>query len=441
MKRRPFLGAGVGTAALLAGNLNCKNRKPEALNNTRSATGNGKLAGLSLEELRGNYRHDLFEEFLPFVEKYVIDKKYGGFMCNVDRDGARINSEKSTWNEGRGIWVFSFLYNNIDPDPKWLEIARKSVDFILKTRPEGDTLWHKSFTREGALLGDPDTLIYSDLFVANGLQEFSKAAGDKYWDISKEIMLKCIDIYDNRPGYASLKPIDTSPGVSRPRIFSHWFQLVRLAIQMLEKRSDPEVQAVVNRCIDAIMNAHYNPGFRLITEYVSHDLSPIDSDYGQEITTHAQETLWLVMQEAVRRGDEQLFDKAVERFKRHVEVLWDDVYGGLFSLKHVDDNLWNTNKPLWLQVEVLFGTLTLIELTGDPWAKEWFSKMYSYFRDKFYLKRHGLPLWLFYGDRKVTFRPHASLVGIFQQPRHLMLNLLTLDRIIENGGKAAGIFQ
>ena len=142
----------------------------------------------------------------------------------------------------------------------------------------------------------------------------------------------------------------------------------------------------------------------------------------------------------MRKGDRELFDTAVERFKRHVEVLWDDVYGGLFILKHADKNLWNTNKPLWLQVEVLFGTMTLLELTGDPWAKKWFGKMYAYVRDTFYLKQRGLPLWMFNGDRKVTFRPHASRVGIFQQPRHLMLNLLALDRIIKNGGKAAGVF-
>ena len=440
MKRRPFLGAALGTGALLTGTSSCNRRSETSQNNPLPDT-IGKLAGYSLEELRELYRKDLFDEFLPFVDAFVIDHEYGGFMCSVDREGNRLKTDKSTWNQGRGIWVLSFLFNNIDPNPKWLEASRKSVEFILKTRPDGDTLWHKSFTREGKPIGDPDTVVYSDLFVANGLQEFSQAGGDEYWDTAKEIMLKCIDIYDNRPDYASLKPTDTSPEVPRPRIFSHWFQIGRLAMQMLEKRHDPEVQAVVDRCVDAVMNAHYNPEFRLMTEYVNHDLSHIDNDYGQAVTTHAQEVLWLVMQEAVRRGDRQLFDTAVERFKRHVEVLWDDVYGGLMTLRHADENRWSTGKPLWLQVEVLFGTMTLIELTGDQWAKEWFTKMYTWFRDKYYLKKHGLPLWMFYGDRKLTFNPKATRVGIFQQPRHLMLNILALDRIIANGGKAAGVFQ
>ena len=441
MKRRSFFGTTAGTAVFLAGTNGCTGRNSKKQDNSLSVTVDCKLAGYTLEELHEMYRQDLFDEFLPFVEKYVNDREYGGFMTNVDRDGTRIDTEKSAWNEGRGIWVFSYIYNHIDRDSKWLEIARKSVDFILKTKPEGDILWHNKFTREGQPIGDPDTVVYSDLFVANGLQEFSVAAGEEYWDMAKELMLKCIDIYDNRPDYGSLKSTDTLPEVSRPRIFSHWFQLGRLALQMLEKRHDEQVQAVADRCVDAVMNAHYNPDFRLITEYVNHDLSPIDNDYGQEVTSHAQEMLWLVMQEAVRRGDKELFDNAVERFKRHVEVLWDDVYGGLFTLKHVDNNIWNTNKSLWLQVEVLFGTMTLIELTGDLWAKEWFSKMYKYFREKFYLQKYNLPLWMFYGDRKVTFTPHSTRVGIFQQPRHLMLNLQSLDRMIKNNGEAAGVFR
>ena len=435
MKRRSFLNAAGTASAASAIGLGCGKTETQLELVIRT----DKLAGMTIPELREQYRSDLYDEFLPFAERFVIDNEYGGFMTGVDRDGTRLDTGKGTWDQGRGIWIFSFLYNNIDHDPKWLEAARKAAEFILKTRPKGDTLWHRQFTREGAPVGEPDSVIYSDLFVANGLQEYSKAAGGEYWDIAREILLKCVDIYDNRPGYASLKPTDTSPGVDRPRIFSHWFQMGRLALQMLEKKSDPSVETVMDRCIDAIMKAHFNLGFRLNTEYVNHDMSPIEGDYGQEITNHAQEVLWLIMNEAVRRKDRWFFETAAERFKRHVEVLWDDVYGGLFTLKHADNNIWSTGKPLWLQVEVLFGTMSLIELTGDPWAKEWFARMYSYVRDKFYLKQRGLPMWIDGGDRKVTFDPHTRRVGIFQQPRHLMLNLLALDRIIKNGGKLSYI--
>ncbi|MCP5117846.1 MAG: hypothetical protein GY953_44065, partial [bacterium] len=77
MKRRSLLGAPFGGATLLA----------SCADNVQVATAPVKtLADLTLEELRDQYRRDLFGDFLPFMEKYVIDHEYGGFLCNTDRD-------------------------------------------------------------------------------------------------------------------------------------------------------------------------------------------------------------------------------------------------------------------------------------------------------------------------------------------------------------------
>ena len=117
------------------------------------------------------------------------------------------------------------------------------------------------------------------------------------------------------------------------------------------------------------------------------------------------------------------------------------VYGGAFRcLVHVDDNVWKVDKVLWLQEEVLIGTLFMIDHTGDQWARDWFSKMYTYVMDKFPLRQYGYPLWILSADRKVTFREKASRVGNFHHPRHLMLNLLALDRIIGRGNRISGLF-
>ncbi|MBT4484074.1 MAG: hypothetical protein HOC71_10410, partial [Candidatus Latescibacteria bacterium] len=139
MKRRNFLGAAAGTGALVSGLAGCaqehdmeKREKPEKI-----VTDNGTLARKTLEELREEYRYWLLDDYLPFMEKYVIDHEYGGFMCTTDRDGTNINTNKRTWYEGRGIWVYSHLYNTVKQDPKYLDFARKSVEFILKQNPTG----------------------------------------------------------------------------------------------------------------------------------------------------------------------------------------------------------------------------------------------------------------------------------------------------------------
>ncbi len=145
-----------------------------------------------LRQIKRQYEYDLYEDFLPFMDKYVVDHEYGSFMCTADRDGTRLSTDKSAWYTGRGIWVYSFLFNNLTHDPKHLEVARKAVEFILKSKPEGDGLWPSAFTREGEPKGAPDARTYGDLFIASGLAEFSAASGEpRFWDMAKEILLKC----------------------------------------------------------------------------------------------------------------------------------------------------------------------------------------------------------------------------------------------------------
>ena len=169
MKRRRFLtGSAITSSGLLMG-INACNTKEE----------DGVSEDTSVAQLLEQYRYYLFDDFLPFMDKYVVDHKYGGFMCNTDRDGTNITQNKTAWYEGRGIWVYSFLYNKLKKDPEYLEIAGKSVEFILKNEPSGDNLWPGSFSREGKPIGDPPDNIYGDLFVANGLSEYSQASGEE----------------------------------------------------------------------------------------------------------------------------------------------------------------------------------------------------------------------------------------------------------------------
>ena len=228
--------------------------------------GGVKLAGLSLEALRDQYWRDLFEDFLPFMEKYVIDPQYGGFMCDVDTNGTRLSARKMTWLEGRGIWVYSFLYKNFGRQPKYLEVARKSIQFILESKPKDiDALWPELFTRGGEPLTPPATSIYGDLFVAEGLAEYSWASGEeKYWGLAKEIILKCLRTYD-RPdyepkiigSYVALKPFPF-PGA---RIQGVSMVLTRIISQMLEMRPDQELERIISRCVDVVLHHHYNPEF------------------------------------------------------------------------------------------------------------------------------------------------------------------------------------
>ena len=431
MRRRTFLGTAMLAAPASA---------------EQEPAGTSGEAALQLTQLRDQYRYDLFEDFLPFMDKHVIDRQRGGFLCNTDRDGRNLTDTKAAWYEGRGIWVYSFLYNNFGKRKEHLDVARKSVEFILAAKPQGeDSLWPAAFTGDGKPLGPPATEIYGDLFIAEGLAEYARATGERrYWDMAKGLVLKCVRIY-NRPDYApnivasySGPPTIAFPGA---RIQGVSMVLIRGLGPMLEQRADPELQALLNHALDAVLERHYNPEFDLNNELLEHDYSRPRGELAQFVYTgHSIETLWMIAHEAVRTGNKSLFDRAMQRFRRHVGVSWDEVYGGVFrSLNHVDKNLWAVDKVLWEQEEVLIGSLLAFEHTGAPWAAQMFSRMNAYVRAKYPLRPHGYSLWITSADRKVTFEPHATRVENYHHPRHLMLNLLALERMIARGGKPAGI--
>ena len=92
MKRRTFIGASAGAA--LTGLHGCKVEKIEQPHKIPAAADKGTLGGLTLEELGKQYRYDLFDDFLAFLDSFVIDHEYGGFMCTTDRSGKNLSTSK-----------------------------------------------------------------------------------------------------------------------------------------------------------------------------------------------------------------------------------------------------------------------------------------------------------------------------------------------------------
>jgi mannose/cellobiose epimerase-like protein (N-acyl-D-glucosamine 2-epimerase family) len=382
----------------------------------------------------------LLGKFIPNMDKYVVDHELGGFMCSIDiRSRKLINTTKRAWFEGRGIWMFSFLYNNIEKKARYLEIASKSKDFILKLFPKDGTYYISSFTKEGVPVGNVEGDIYGNLFVAEGLAEYSKAVGDKrYFDQAKDIIIKAVARYD-RPDFTY--DYKAEKRVAGPRILGHWMILLSLSTQMLRQHPDKEIRALADRCVDAIMNHHLNPEFKLLNEALAHDMSPLTDPIASQFGDigHGCETLAFVMNYAVLIKDANLFKSASEAFKRHVDVAWDDIYGGHFHvMDNVSTNTWTLNKLRWLQEEILIGALILIEHTGDEWALNCFARTEAYVREKYVRPEYAFVVDS--GDRKME--KHTSVrAEHYHYPRQLMVSILAIDRILKRGEKPSGIFS
>src|SRR5699024_12658680 len=99
------------------------------------------LAAKYLYQSVSEYKTFLFDDYLPFIEQYVFDHEFGGFKCNTPYSGRNISTDKRTWYDARGVWVYSYLYVNLDKDIRYSHNVEKTVELLLNIINEENKLW------------------------------------------------------------------------------------------------------------------------------------------------------------------------------------------------------------------------------------------------------------------------------------------------------------
>jgi N-acylglucosamine 2-epimerase len=406
----------------------------------KQATGNSRtttLAGMTLDQLRERYARELFEVFVPFWEEHGFDAEHGGFMCGLDYDGRLVHTDKFVWFQGRGIWIFSYLYNNFRKDPRYLEIARRTKDFMLKHARRDDGRWAELLSRDGRVLEGPSDMPFGGQFMAEGLHEYAQAAGDEQ---AHELALQIMKSLHGQS--------NASPGTLRPQ--GRYMLNAHITNQMLGRARDPLMIEMNEIGVDAIVNRYYNPEIGLNNEL-------LDDDWGRpkEQATicnlgHSVEALWMVLDAAVHRKDQAVWDLCAERLRRHIEVGWDDVHGGLSLMVNVDqpDYEWPVERPVgtslefrcsgeykhiktsWALDEILIATLKVLERGPAEWAQRAFGLAQASLDDQHSMKKHGHPAgFMLFTDRQHTLQPTATRQDNYHHLRSVMLCLQSLYRL------------
>jgi mannose/cellobiose epimerase-like protein (N-acyl-D-glucosamine 2-epimerase family) len=196
----------------------------------------------------------------------------------------------------------------------------------------------------------------------------------------------------------------------------------------------------------------------LFNELLNPDLSRNKDEATKAVLGHGVEFMWIVMLEAERLKDQQLFDTAASRMLNQLNVAWDYIYGGLINAVNVDhgDFDWpvirpagsqmefhnvgeyNYMKSLWSVAEAMVGLMLAFEHTRPEWAARFYELCQRVIDEKFSLRKHGHPLHILYADRKITYVPRASRKGNYHYPRMLAYNIQSLDRMIARGGQPTG---
>ena len=405
-----------------------------------------RLAGKSLKELYGFYFDVLFDGFLPFWEKGGLDNKFGGIICELNEDGNIETDEKTITFQGRGLWLYSYLFNFFGGD-SWLENAKNIHEFMLNHMYVGKGRWYEKVTRQGQPTSGVGIDVFGWLFAAGGLIQYYKALGnDEDLKLAKESILAGLAKYD-MANYTGVE-IESSSGIKTNNLSlrsqGHSMVIIWMLTELLSFMQDDDLEKIQAQHVDHLINRFWNEEYGISNEYLKHDYSRSENTYWYMFTGHSIEVMWMLLHEAIRKKDKQLFDKVSDRLKTLLDKSWDKEYGGIGSEHYfaIDRPGYprgqNYNmKTMWTHTEILIGCLTVLEYTGADWVADYYNRAFEFTLRTMPKPQHGV--WRQAVDRQGNDikRPEFSIYrkDNFHQPRFLMLNMLSLDRLIKNNGK------
>lgn len=382
-----------------------------------------------LDTYASQYKNELLNNIMPFWLQKSKDSVNGGYFTCLNRDGSIFDTDKFMWLQGREVWCFSFMYNNVDKKQEWLNMALHGAGFMEKYGRDENGDWYFSLTAEGKPLIQPYN-IFSDCFATMAFASLDKAYPDnRYKKIAVDTFENILRRKDNWKG----KYNKAYPGTRQLKNFSLPMILCNLSLELEHLLGAEKVNEFIPAVTHEVMEVFYQPDSGLILENVYEDGSFCDSLEGRVVNPgHAIEAMWFIMDLGKRIGDDALIEKACKIMLDTVEYGWDNEYNGIFYFLDVkgsppqqlewDQKLW------WVHVEALVALAKGYKYTGDERCLHWFEKVHDYTWKHF--KDSDFGEWFGYLNRRgevLLPLKGGKWKGCFHVPRALYQVWKTLE--------------
>lgn len=359
------------------------------------------MVNVDFKEIVSRYEKELMENCLPFWLEHSQDKEYGGYFSCLNRDGSVYDTDKFIWLQGREVWMFAMLYNNVEKNQQWLDCAIQGAEFLKKYGHDENWDFYFSLDRKGNPLVQPYN-IFSNTFACMAFAQLAKATGnDEYAQIARRIFGRILERRSNPKG----QWCKAYPGTRPMKDFALPMIICNMALEIEDILEDKSVlEQTIDTCLHEVFDVFYQPELGCMLENVSSvDGSPVDCFEGREINPgHDLEALWFMMNLGVRRGDKALIEKCVEIALPVIERGWDKEFGGIYyflDAKGVPQQKLEWDQKLWwVHIESAIAMLKGYQLTGNEKCLEWFLKLDAYLWDNFKDKEY--PEWFGYLNRR-----------------------------------------
>lgn len=377
------------------------------------------------------YRNELLENVVPFWLKNSPDKEYGGYYTCLDRDGAVYDTDKFIWLQGRQVWCFSMLYNEVEQKEEWKDMALLGADFLEKYGRDAEGNWYFSLTREGKPLVQPYN-IFSDCFAVMAFSELYKITREEK---HKQLAVKSFDNILTRKDNWKGQYNKQYPGTRPLKNFALPMILANLAKELEHLLGESYLQTIVPALLKELLDEFYRPDFGVILENISPEGQFVDSFDGRLLNPgHAIEAMWFVMDLGKRLNDPSLIERATDIMLQMLDHGWDKEHGGIFYFMDVlnrpvqqlewDQKLW------WVHVEALVALAKGYAYTGREECLRAFEKVHVYTWQHFRDTAHGE--WYGYLHRDGTVLlplKGGKWKGCFHIPRALCQVWKTMESL------------
>lgn len=359
------------------------------------------MTNVDFKQISSRYKRELLENCLPFWLEHSQDKEYGGYFSCLNRDGSVYDTDKFIWLQGREVWMFAMLYNNVEKNQQWLDCAIQGAEFLKKYGHDENWDFYFSLDRKGNPLVQPYN-IFSNTFACMAFAQLAKATGnEEYAQIARRIFGRILERRSNPKG----QWCKAYPGTRPMKDFALPMIICNMALEIEDILEDKSVlEQTIDTCLHEVFDVFYQPELGCMLENVSSvDGAPVDCFEGREINPgHDLEALWFMMNLGVRRGDKALIEKCVEIALRVIERGWDKEFGGIYyflDAKGVPQQKLEWDQKLWwVHIESAIAMLKGYQLTGNEKCLEWFLKLDAYLWDNFKDKEY--PEWFGYLNRR-----------------------------------------
>ncbi len=369
------------------------------------------------------------KDILSVYTDYAYDPE-GGFYGAVQRSLAPVkDANRGLVLNARLLWSFASAYR-VAGGEEYLAMARHALKYLQKyfiDRQYGGAYW--SVSSEGRPV-DETKYPYGMSFIVYGGAELCRAAGDKealalakaMYEVLEEHALDKVNggyfetyTRDWKRRNDSFNIKDTSLGSKALNTHLH---MIESYTNLMRVDDDPAVRQKVGGLIDIMTTKLLDTEYFHYKPYMTDNWGTTDSlfSFGHDI-----EGAWLLTEAVEAYGDEELIEKCKPiaiRIAASCENGLDPATGGMFA-EGDKDGLVDAHMNWWVQSEAVVGFFNAYQLTGEKRYLDLTMQVVSYIKDRVVDREGGVYReWLSRSDLPAHDPANELRVNPWKTPYH-----------------------